>query len=56
MKKFLVLSAELLSFIAVGLCLGLFLDKVFSWEGWATLVCLILVYALWFLKLFKKLR
>ena len=56
MKKLLFLSAELLSFIIVGLAFGWFLDKVFLLEGWATLVCVILVYLLWFLKFFKKLR
>ena len=56
MKKLLVLSAELLSFIAVGLLLGLFLDKIFLLEGWATLFCVALVYILWFLKFFRKFR
>ena len=56
MKKLLILSTELLSFIAVGLLIGLFLDKVFYWEGWATLICLFLVYVLWFFKFFKKLK
>ena len=54
MKKLLALSAELLSFIAVGLLLGLFLDKIFLWEGWATLACVFLVYILWLLKFLKK--
>lgn len=54
MKKLLFLSAELLSFIAIGLLLGLFLDRVFLWEGWATLTCVLLVYVLWFLKFLKK--
>ena len=56
MKKLLIFSAELLSFIAVGLLLGFFLDKIFSLEGWGTLACVILVYILWFLKFFRKFR
>ena len=54
MKKFFVLGAEFLSFILAGLLLGFFLDKSFSLEGWGVLVCLLLVYILWFIKFFKK--
>ena len=54
MKKLFVLSAELLSFVAIGLWIGWFLDKKFFLEGWATLFCLLLAYLLWFLNFYRK--
>ncbi|MCY4322000.1 MAG: hypothetical protein OXC37_06345 [Bdellovibrionaceae bacterium] len=56
MKKILILSAELFSFVVVGLLLGWFLDKVFSLEGWGSVFCVILVYTLWFIKFLKRFR
>lgn len=54
MKKLLVLSSELLSLIVLGFLLGRFLDNKFLLNGWATIVCLVLAYVLWFFNFYKS--
>ena len=56
MKKLLFLIFQLLGYITVALVLGRYLDAYFSLRGKAVLICVILVYILWFLQLFKMYR
>ena len=57
MKKHLfILSTELIAYLLVAIFVGQFLDRQWEWKGFATLTCVILVYLLWFFKLYKRLR
>ena len=55
-KQFLILSSELLAYILLGFFIGYFLDQSLDLKGWGVLSCVFLVYLLWFLKVYKRLR
>lgn len=54
MKKMLIFSTQLLSFIGSGLFIGWLLDQKFSLEGWGMIGGVILAYILWFVNFYKK--
>ena len=54
-KKWMATSAELLSFSAIALFVGFFLEKKSpSLEGLGVLTCLFLAYLLWFLNFLRR--
>jgi len=55
-KKLMLFSTELLSFVALGFLLGHFLDKQFFLEGWGVLGGLFLAYSLWIFNFYKSSR
>ena len=55
-KQLLILSTELIAYILIGLLIGRFLDYSLDLKGWGTLGCVTLVYLLWFIKFYKRLR
>ena len=56
MKKILILATELLGYIAVAFIVGAWLDSRFSLEGKGTLGLVVLMYAIWFVHLYKLYR
>ncbi len=56
MKKLFAMAFELLAYIAIGLIVGRYIDAAFSLKGWGIIGSVFLVYLLWFLQFYKRLR
>ena len=54
MKNLFILGFEFLSYIALALVVGWYLNKQFSLSGFGFLISLFVVYGLWFFQLYKR--